>query len=336
VAASITPRPSDFARVRDAMASGRLDRFMRTATAGERAALYMIVYHLVFRVVQIRERVRGHSDCAGSPERMRPECHDQFLDNVETMLEDLLRHAHIPVANAEGWLRSRFNAVTVDANRRRRGRAGALQRPRMPQWLDRLLTTEWHRTLALEIMNWVGVPQSAGLSLWPLNAWAALRDQVTGTTGSSDAEVMADINIVLRAMRTNAPWFSSYIERPIGHKQTGVVPAQRTGAENSEREPDHLDLVSADEHTDALLRRLAAVAVNDIADALAAGGDVNAAVVTALTEVFVVGSGADGLAELPGAGTDHAELVERLLANEENVRRIAKTVIEILREQALR
>jgi hypothetical protein len=328
MAASITPRLDDFARVRAAMASGRLRELLDAATAGELAALYAIVYDLVYTVSQKRERSRGHSDCAASPERMRPECHDQLLDNVETMLADLCRHADVPVANAEGWLRSRFNAVTIDANRRRRGRIGALQRPRMPQWLARLLPTEWLRRLALEIMIWVGVPQPAGLNLWPLNAWANLRDQITGTTGSNDNAVAADIETVLDAMRTNATWFEKFIERPFGHKHAGVVPAQR-----SEQQPDHLDLVPADERVDALLHEFAAAAVNEIADAVAAGGDLHTAVVAAITRAFAGGSGSEGLADVPHAGTDHAELVELLLANEENVRRIAKTVLEIIRER---
>jgi hypothetical protein len=318
------------------MASGRLKQFLDTATAGQLAALYMIVHHLVYRVSQKRERDRGHTDCAASPDRMRPECHDQFLDNVETMLMDLRRHAQVPITNVEGWLRSRFNAVTVDAHRKRRGSVGALQRPRLPQWLARVLPTGWHRALALEIMTWVGVPHSAGLGQWPLNAWADLRDQIAGTAGSSDAAVMADIDVVLDAMRTNAAWFESFIERPIGHKQTSVVPAQRSVAGHGEREPEHLALVSADERADALLHRLADVAVAATADALAAGEDVNAAVVAVLTTVFVEGSGADRLADRPDVGGDHAELVERLLTNPEAVQRIAKTVVEIIRDRAPR
>ncbi|HZO65125.1 MAG TPA: hypothetical protein VFB74_08985 [Kribbellaceae bacterium] len=333
MAASITPNPDDFARVRAAMAAGRLEELMRTATAGEQAALYTIVHDIVYKLTQQRERARGHLRCAVSPDHMEPECHDRLQDNVAVVREDLLRHGTVRILNPEGWLRSRYNAVTVDAHRRERGERGALQRPRMPQWLGRRLAGEWPHQLALEIMTWVGVPHSAGPNLWPLSAWADLRDRVTGVTGSSEADVAADVRMVLAVMRTNESWYEQYIENPFGHKQPRVMPAQRHTAEDGGREPRHLVPVQRDETVDALLRGLAAVAVEAIASRITAGEDVTETVISVLNTVFTGRTGAYELGDVPGIDTDPAEPLEVLLGDPATVQRIVKTVIEIIRQR---
>src|SRR4029450_10041041 len=76
------------------------------------------------------ERRRGHRTCAIGVEHLEPDCLDKYEDDVEAVLDDLLRHATVAIHNLEGWVRSRLVNGTVDGNRRRRGRQGARARPR--------------------------------------------------------------------------------------------------------------------------------------------------------------------------------------------------------------
>jgi hypothetical protein len=322
----ITISPDDDKNIRAALAEGRLTTYLLTATPGELAALYAIVAGAVYTQTQPRERARGHIRCATAPERLEPECHDRYQDNVEVMLADLRKHGDTPILNPEGWLIARFNAVTVDANRRRRGERGALQRPRLPRWLDRRLGTEWRRRLALEIMTWVGVPNSAGLSLWPLSAWADLRERITGETGPGESAVAAEVEIVLAAMRTNRRWYDLYIERPLGRKHAPVLPVQRNG-----REAEPLVPVRRDERADGRLRDLADLAVDAIARRLAAGEDRAEAVRAVLGIAFGGGTGADGLGEVPGAGADHDERLAALIADPATVQRVVEAIVDIIR-----
>jgi hypothetical protein len=326
VAPVSTASPDDDKNIRAALTGGRLRTFLLTATPGEVAALYAIVADAAFTQTQPRERARGHLRCATAPDRMEPECHDRFQDNIEAMLADLHKHGDVPIMNPEGWLIARFNAVTIDANRKRRGERGALQRPRLPRWLERRLGTEWERRLALEIMVWVGVPNSAGLNLWPLSAWADLRERITGETGPGETAVAADIEIVLATMRTNPRWYDLYIERPLGHKHAPVLPVQHGG-----REAEHLVPVRRDERTDARLRNLADLAVDAIARRLTAGEEATEAVRTVLGVVFGGGTGADGLGDVPGAGADHDERLEALIADPATVQRVVEAVVDIIR-----
>jgi hypothetical protein len=91
----------------------------------------------------------------------------------------------------------------------------------VPGWLSERLGREpWLAALALHVMEWVGVPTTAGYQLWPLESWAERRAQVTGDWASGADTVRHDVDRVLAAMRSRPQWFQKNIEQPLGRKQT--------------------------------------------------------------------------------------------------------------------
>jgi hypothetical protein len=328
------PHHDDEELVRAAAAAGRLSKLYSTGAANVRAILYRIVDDVVYRrLTQPMERSRGHLRCAASADRMDQECHDRQQDNVATVLAYLLERGDRPIANIEAWLAPRLRAATVDAHRRDRGERGAQQRPRLPGWLRERLTTAWHQRLALEIMIWVGVPNSAGLGLWPLNAWADLREQITGEEGRTEAGVATDVEAVLAAMRTKRDWYDRYIERPLGRKSAPVLPAQRRADDSYDQEPPHLVPAQRHEVDDARLCHLAALAVDAVDERLSHGEDAEIAVVTVLRAVFSSGTGAGDLDRVPGTDPDDAEQVEHLLTDRAAIQRVTKAVVDIIRQR---
>src|SRR5690606_10844668 len=179
----------------------------------ERALLRRGAYEIVWPVVfdgltRGLERHRGHRRCALGIEYLESECLDRFQDDVEAVVDDLLQYARVPVRNVEGWVRSRLIRATIDGNRRRRGERGALQRPRLPQWIERQIGEDrWLRALAMDILMWVGVPTTAGAELWPYAAWTDRRAAITGDPASTERDVERDVERVLAIMRTNLRWY---------------------------------------------------------------------------------------------------------------------------------
>jgi hypothetical protein len=324
--------PSSADLVRDLARHGELAARAATIDEHQRARLTAGAYDIVWPVVFERhtrgiELRRSHPACAASVRGLRPECLDRFQDDVEAVLEDLLRNARASIRNLEGWVARRINAATVDAHRRRRGARGALQRPRLPQWLGRALGDDpWLTRLAVELLTWVGVPATAGTSLWPLGAWCDLRLTITGDPAADEATVATDVETVLGAMRQSAVWYANFVERPLGRKQAPVVSAQRSPSEPA----NHLALTDHHEADEAHLRTLADAAVRAIERRLGRGETPAAAVRAVVAQVFGGGTGAEDLHRLPGTAPAAGERVAGLLADPAVIERVTGAVLQIL------
>jgi hypothetical protein len=225
-----------------------------------RRGVHEIACQVVFQRITIEvERRRQHGDCLRGVPHMRPDCLDRFLDAVEVIVYDTLHKARVPILRLDAWLAPRVVPVTVDDHRSRRGGRGAQQKPYVPQWLRRELGDDpWLVDLALMMLTWVGIPDTAGPGMWPVDAWADRRARVTGVYTMSDpAMVRREIALVLAAMRHKPDWCTKYIERPLDHKPPPVTPAIRT-ANGQFVEPPPLELVSDADRHDEVLYHLAA------------------------------------------------------------------------------
>ncbi|MDW5327527.1 hypothetical protein [Plantactinospora sp. KLBMP9567] len=290
---------------------------------------YALAWPVVFnRVTRPVERRRGHWTCSIDVLRLADECLDGFHDDVEAVVSDLLVNAKTPIRNIEGWMSGRVTAVTIDGHRRRRGQRGALQRPRVPEWLAAELGRDaWLTQVALEILNWVGVPATAGAGVWPLESWARRRAAVTGDWTGSDPEAVArEVEVVLAAMRRRPKRYLDYVERPLGRKTAPVAPSAGDGAGVSR------PLLSVAEHEvdEARLARLASAAVDALALGLSGGGDLTETVVRVIGTVFGSGTGGDELDRMPGSGPALDERVSALLADPRAVTRIVASVRAIV------
>ena len=280
------------------------------ALPGTRAALVGQAYEVVTPVVfaghtRRIERSKGHGDCAASVWRLRSECHDAFLDDVAAVIDHLLGSANGPIVNLEGWVASRIRVATVDAHRRRRGGRGAQQRPRVPNWLAADLGGDaWLVLLAERILEWVGVEATAGMELWPLDAWAELRAAKGGGERAVDAGATArDVETVLAAMRSGRPtWFDRYVERPLGRKKPPVAPAP-VDEGGTVPEQQALQLTKPEDRDEALLAELAGLALDVIGTRLAAGEDAGRVVPAVLGRMFseILGEHRDDAAVDPDA-----------------------------------
>lgn len=311
---------------------GTLAAAAATAEGPERRAIVRAAYDLVWPIVFARvtrrfERRRGHAACSVSVLRLADECLDRFHDDVEAVVEDLLTHADRPIHNLEGWIAGRLNAATVDGHRRRRGRRGALQRPRIPGWLaDELGRDRWLTALATELLGWVGVPATAGNDVWPLEAWAQRRAEVTGDWPGSEPPVVArEVERVLAAMRRRSGWYEKYVERPLGHKEPPVAPAPPEDGFVAPLAPAGLDA-----RVDAELTRLAARAVEAIEERIGRGEPAAETVVDVLATVFGRASAVTDVEQPPHAGTDPGETVLGALSGRVDVDRIAAAALEIV------
>jgi hypothetical protein len=233
----------------------------------------------------------------------------------------------------EPWLVSRLQPATVDAHRRRRSGRGALQRPRLPQWLLKELGDDpWLGRLAIEVLVWVGVTGTAGGGLWPLDGWADLRHQVTGDWADSTSHtVEREVEQVLRAMRTRPKWYADYVERPLGAKTAPLATAAHGTPAGVE--PSVLALVEPHEADDARLTALAESALEAIEGRLATNPDLKdlkAAVNTVVRTVFGEIDLAREVAGLPYDAPSADEQIMSLVDNSADLTRIARVVRDIL------
>jgi hypothetical protein len=322
--------------LRELAATGRLAAVAAGAVGGQRVALtgaaFSVSWPVVFsRLTRSLERRRGHVMCASSVFRMAESCLDRFYDDVEAVMEDLLTHSKAPIRNLEAWIATRINASTVNAHRRRRGEVGALQRPRMPMWLSAALGHDpWLAELATNIMVWVGVPATAGGSVWPVNAWSQRRAVVMGDDRPGDRAAMTrDIDTVIAAMRTRPAWYESYVERPLGHKVTPVIGSR-----------DFTDLppllltdraALADDH----LAGLASDALRAIEARLRGGQSPLDAVTDVIERIFSVDAGGEQIDCPPLLSPHYDEHVTAALRDPHHVRRIVAAVMSIVGEPAV-
>lgn len=315
--------------VRSVCGNGELVKKAREGSPSERAWIFSGVYEIAAQVTfdgltRGIEHRRGHHNCARGIEHLEPDCLDRFEDDVEAVVDDLLRNGDLPIRNLEGWIRSRLVRATVDGNRRRRGERGALQRPRLPWWLDRAIgDNRWFRVLALDILTWVGVPTTAGAGVWPYAAWADRRAAITGDLGTTEQDVERDVEHVLAIMRRNARWYDLYVERPLGRK---VAPLA-----SHDQSPDRESpLALADRHDvrDTLLLNLAAVAIDAMTARIARGEERRSVVVEVISTVF--GSGVHQMDQAPGAESVDGDRVSVVLADEQAVEQLVNQISSIL------
>ncbi|MFC0432729.1 hypothetical protein [Kutzneria buriramensis] len=217
----------DLDELRELARGGRLGAQLSSPANARQARLFATLYSLVWPIVFDRltrplELRRGHRRCASRVTQLSPDCVDGFHDDVEAVVDGVRRRATVPINDLEAWIAGMARAATVDGYRRRRGQLGAPQRPRVPGWLsERLRHDPWLTALSLHIMEWVGVPMTAGHQLWPLDSWADRRAHVTGDWAGSTPEATAwDVERVLAAMRTRPLWYERNVEQPLGRKQT--------------------------------------------------------------------------------------------------------------------
>lgn len=279
------------ANLRALASQGRLADVTKTAPTRERALLagaaFTLAWPIVFnRITRVHELRRGHHACAAGLDRLADDCLDRFHDDVEVVVDDLLTHSTVRIANVEGWITSRLQAVTTDAHRRRRGARGALQRPRLPRWLvDRLAGDAWLQHLAVEILVWVGVPTAAGVQLWPLDTWTERRALVRDDHNRGDTRaVQREVERVLAAMRCRPQWYADYVERPLGKKTAPLAPVPVDAGPAAE--PPALVLAAPDEAVDSRLAELASLALAAIEKQLATDPRDESAVGRIIATVF--------------------------------------------------
>ena len=298
------------------------------------AAAYAVAWPLVFnRLTRGVELRRGHRRCAQSVHDLAPECLDRFHDDVEAVVDDLLRHADRPIRNLEAWICTRLQAATVNGHRRQRGARGALQRPRLPKWLSAALGEDpWLTDLAVQILTWVGVDATAGAGLWPLDTWTRRRAEVTGEQAGAAAgpgTVEREVEQVLAAMRGRPDWYAAYVERPFGHKQA-PPPAWAPAGGGCAAEPAPLPLDDPAEAADARLTGLAQDALEEILRRLAEGQSAPSVVSEVILRVFTEEEPAAVLGRLPHDAPTSAEHVSELLRDPAGFPRIVSAVLEVV------
>ncbi|GAB3855658.1 hypothetical protein ACFPIJ_59510 [Dactylosporangium cerinum] len=293
---------------------------------------YSVVYPVVYTgLTQGLERRRGHPACAVSVRHLADDCLDRFHDDVEAVVHDVVRRATAPIDNLDAWICGLINSATVNGHRRRRGEIGALQRPRAPKWLvDGLGGDRWLVHLAVQMLNWVGNPATAGSHVWPVDSWTALRCQFTGDWDpAADVDVRHDIEAVLRVMRAKREWYERYVEGPLGHKH---VPVPRFAPERPDTFGPALDLVDVGERDDLYMRELAHLAMTAMRTRLLAGEDPRTVVTEVINVAFGDGAGLtlDGTPHLSDAAGEH---VGRLLRDQDRISRIVVAVLAIVEDR---
>ncbi|WP_433613704.1 hypothetical protein ACQP2P_04985 [Dactylosporangium sp. CA-139114] len=297
-----------------------------------RRAAYEIAGPIVFqRKTRSVEIARGHHACAVSLGWLEPDCLDRYHDDTQALVEHLLLKAWAPIVNLDGWLVARLNVATIDAHRRRRGERGALQKVRVPQWvLEGLAADRWLSLLAHEMLVWVGLPVTAGIELWPIDAWVDRRVGVTGDHRAGESAVRRDIETVLATMRRRPHWYAKYVERPLGRKEAPVRGA-RAGVEEPEIPERPLSLVARHYREESRLHSLAGLALDAIVRRVERGEDPRTVVAEVVRVAFGGSAGGDDL-ELglaPGESS-LTRLAAELLGDEATVDRVVGAVLGLL------
>jgi hypothetical protein len=321
----------------DAARPGRLAQHLAADPERANAALYALISEVVYqRLTRPRELDRGHYRCAAGSHRMDPDCHDRHQDDSEAAVAYVKAHADEHFENLRGWVASRLAFITVDAYRRRRTRCGALQRPRLPRWLaDEIGADLRLRKLSVDILEWVGVPTTAGNQTWPLRAWSQQWSQSAPEPEISEAEMLAEVDRALAAMRTKPKWYSDYVERPLGHKQPPLMPAQHSGA-NDYREPEYVQYFEPDQVDDAQLSELAAAALEAITEQIGRGAAPGESVSAVLGLVFGADESTGEMDRLPGDGRTLSprERAAQLILDPDVLDRVLALVLDLLAQDS--
>jgi hypothetical protein len=296
-----------------------------------RRAAWALAYQIVFDVLTRRlELVREHGRCARGVLQLSGSCLDGFYDDVDSVVEYLLAAAK-PIDDLEGWLAHWAPKAAVDGHRRRRGRRGALQRPRMTQALAEGLGNDpWLTDLALKILVWVGVPTGAGGGLWPVDSWAHCRAVVTGDyAASTPARVAAEVEQVLEVMRRRPDWYEAYVERPLGHK---IAPIAAPPGDGLTDPPPLLPATTA-EVEDAHVKGLAWAAVEAIRAGITHDHDPTETVVEVLTGLFLGGTAAEEIDRAPTGTSGSDQRLSALLGDPAALAGLVDRVLHIVRDE---
>ncbi len=338
--------PDHIDLLRTLAADGELGRTFREAPSEVRVQLTSAAYTIIWPVVYTRltkgiERRRGHYGCAKSVNLLMDECLDRFYDDVEAAIDDLLKYDKSSIRDVEAWVASRLKVSTIDGYRRRRGHRGALQKPRVPVWLNTLLGGDpWLLELAREMLIWVGQEATAGLEVWPLDEWTVRRcQQVPGTVPGDCSAVRRDVETVRTAMRRREAWYEDYVERPLGRKRTRVVTvAEPAGDTTVDLAP--LLLITRADVNDGHLADLADRALTDIHARLEDGELSDDAIIEIIDRLFG-GDCVDAstgkfaghdLDYAPHASPTHDNYVRLLIADQAKRNHIIAAVLQIVGE----
>jgi len=299
-----------------------------TLTGAAYAVAWPVVYAQLTRGLELR---RGHTACARAIGRLSDDCLDRFQDDVEAVVYDLLRNATKPIANLEAWISARLGPATVDGYRRRRGKRGALQRPRAPKWLCRALGDDpWMVDLAIQILVWVGTSATAGGGLWPLDGWLHRRAVLTDNWTGDVPTIVREVEAVLAAMRGRAGWYDAYVETPLGRKQAPVTAAPSSDDGRCVDAPP-LPLTHRYEIEDAHLSNLAAQALAVIERRLRRGENPRTAVTAVLRATLGTGGASRDMDCPPHTSHGYdAEQVTTLLEDPAKLSEIVAAVLRIL------
>jgi hypothetical protein len=308
-----------------------------SARAAVSGGVYAVAWPIVFSRITRRAELRhGHLRCAQAVHKLTPECLDRFHDDVEAVVEDTLRHADRPIRNLDAWIAARLTAATVNAHRRARGSRGALQRPRAPKWLTTALGEDpWLVDLAVQILVWAGLPGTAGSQLWPMDAWTQRRGEVVGDwAGGSRLALRREIDQVLAAMRQRERWYTDYVERPLGRKETPTVSDAFGDADGpgESAEPPALALAGPHEVEDGQLLALAEDALAVMRARIDRGQAAEDVVVDVVRALFGEDrwSGPLDLEYAPHEAPAHGETVSALLSDPAQAGRIVAAVLGVL------
>lgn len=291
------------------------------------AAVYATAWPIVFsRVTRTVELRRGHHGCMRSVGSLNPECLDCFEDDVAAVVDYVLRFADTPITDLEGWIASRVQQACVDGHRRRRGQRGALQRPRLPDFLAAGLGRDpWLCFLAVAVLTWAGLPTTAGCGLWPLDEWGRARQaRVSGADAADAAAVARDVESVLAVMRVRPEWYERYVEGPLGRKQAPVYTAAADDV------PPALQIVETHEFDDAMLVHLAGLALDESRLRLDAGQRPRDAVAAAIATAFGETCAAWGADRPPHQDPLPADRIAALLRDPDELDRLAGAVLDIV------
>jgi hypothetical protein len=318
------PRRVTPQEVRDLAKAGSLSISLaeeaRAGSDGIGRAVYEIVWPIVFsRITKAAELSRGHTGCARSVTLLDEDCLDRFHDDVAAVLDVVRRRASCRIEDLEKWIAGIARAATIDAHRRRRGELGALQRPRPPRWLCNSLNCDpWLVSLAIRVLEWVGVRDAISSGLWPLSRWSELRGQSTGDwAGSTPEVVFAEVEHVLAKMRTDERWYSDYVERPIGRKRAPTA----HGADSSPLPP-----IRPHDVEDAQLRSKADATMREIATRTRAGENPPEVALDALRRHFCADAASAEMDKAPHHAADAQEWLTKRLNNGEEARTLASAV----------
>ena len=131
---------------------------------------------------------------------------------------------------------------------------------------------------------------------------------------------------MLAVLRQRETWFARHVDMPLGHKTApiGGSPGEHAG------EPKPLLPAEPGEILESRITDLAALAVEAIRVRVQRGEEAVTAVRTVLAALFLTGSGAEEIDQLPGTGEGRDERLSAILADPAALTLLADQVMGIV------